>query len=234
MDFGKSFTFMFEDPNWVRKLGIGTLVTLAGMFLSPVLIGLAGIFMLMGYGLDVVRNVLDGKEHPLPEWEDWGGFLIRGLKIFGVYLLWSLPFIIVAIPLGIGAALTSDNGRGVLEALGILITICGSCLAILYGLFLTLITPAIYIRLAATDRFAAAFEIGRLWALTRDNLGNVIIALILGYIVAGIISAIIAFLGVFAILIGLLVSLPFAILWQYLVQGHLFGQIGAHSVTPAE
>jgi hypothetical protein len=234
MDFGKSFTFMFEDPNWVRKLGIGTLVTLAGMFLSPVLIGLAGIFMLMGYGLDVVRNVLDGKEHPLPEWEDWGGFLIRGLKIFGVYLLWCLPFIIVAIPLGIGAALTSDNGRGVLEALGILITICGSCLAILYGLFLTLVTPAIYIRLAATDRFAAAFEIGRLWALTRDNLGNVIIALILGYIVAGIISAIIAFLGVFAILIGLLVSLPFAILWQYLVQGHLFGQIGAHSVTPAE
>ncbi|MBM4457878.1 MAG: DUF4013 domain-containing protein [Chloroflexi bacterium] len=234
MDFGKSFTFMFEDPNWVRKLGIGTLVTLAGIFLSPVLIGLAGVFMLMGYGLDVVRNVLDGKEHPLPEWEDWGGFLIRGLKIFGVYLLWCLPFIIVAIPLGIGAALTSDNGRGVLEALGILITICGSCLAILYGLFLTLITPAIYIRLAATDRFAAAFEIGRLWALTRDNLDNVIIALILGYIVAGIISVIIAFLGVFAILIGLLVSLPFAILWQYLVQGHLFGQIGAHSVTPAE
>lgn len=234
MDFGKSFTFVFEDPNWVRKLGIGTLVTLAGIFLSPVLIGLAGVFMLMGYGLDVVRNVLDGKEHPLPEWEDWGGFLIRGLKIFGVYLLWCLPFIIVAIPLGIGAALTSDNGRGVLEALGILITICGSCLAILYGLFLTLITPAIYIRLAATDRFAAAFEIGRLWALTRDNLDNVIIALILGYIVAGIISVIIAFLGVFAILIGLLVSLPFAILWQYLVQGHLFGQIGAHSVTPAE
>ena len=24
MDFGKAFTFMFEDPDWLRKLGIGT------------------------------------------------------------------------------------------------------------------------------------------------------------------------------------------------------------------
>ncbi len=26
MDFGKAFTFMFEDPDWLRKLGIGTAV----------------------------------------------------------------------------------------------------------------------------------------------------------------------------------------------------------------
>ena len=31
MDIGKSFTFMFEDPDWLRKLGIGTIVTLAGI-----------------------------------------------------------------------------------------------------------------------------------------------------------------------------------------------------------
>ena len=39
MDFGKAFTFMFADPNWLRKLGIGTLVGLLGMVLMPILIG---------------------------------------------------------------------------------------------------------------------------------------------------------------------------------------------------
>jgi hypothetical protein len=33
------------------------------------------------------------------------------------------------------------------------------------------------------------------------------------------------------LVIGLIVSIPFAILWQYLVQAHLFGQIAKYSVS---
>ena len=32
MDFGKAFTYMFQDPNWLAKLGIGTLLVLLGIF----------------------------------------------------------------------------------------------------------------------------------------------------------------------------------------------------------
>ncbi|PKO21777.1 MAG: hypothetical protein CVU38_12955, partial [Chloroflexi bacterium HGW-Chloroflexi-1] len=76
MDIGKSFTYMFEDPDWLRKLGIGTLVGLIGIVFSPILIGFIPLLMLMGYTLDVVRNTMDGRQYPLPEWEDWGGFLV--------------------------------------------------------------------------------------------------------------------------------------------------------------
>ncbi len=31
MDFGKAFTYMFQDPNWLGKLGIGTLLMLVGI-----------------------------------------------------------------------------------------------------------------------------------------------------------------------------------------------------------
>lgn len=229
MDFGKAFTFMFEDPNWLRKLGIGTLVGLVGILLSPILIGVIPLIMLTGYTLDTLRNVTDGREHPLPDWEDWGGFLKRGFRLFAVFFIWSLPAMLVTIPLTIGSALADQNSGG-MGAVAVTLITCSSCLLILWGLFLTLLTPAIYVRVAQTDRFSAGFEFGKLWGFTRDNLSHVIIAILLTWL-AGLVASIVAGLGVIALIIGVLVTLPFAILWQYLVQAHLFGQIGANSVT---
>jgi hypothetical protein len=232
MDFGKALTFMFQDPRWVAKLGIGILVTLAGIVFSPVLIGFVAIFILTGYTVDVVRNVLDGKEYPLPEWQDWGGFLTRGLKLVGVIIILALPFIPIMIPFGIGSALTNSENQAV-NVIGVLFMIFGFGLALLYGLFLVLIQPAIYVRLARTDRFAAALDVGKLWSFTRDNIGNVIIALLLT-IVAGLIAAILAPLGLLVFIIGVLVTVLFASFWQMLVQVHLYGQVGALSRTPIE
>ncbi|MBM3135005.1 MAG: DUF4013 domain-containing protein [Chloroflexi bacterium] len=232
MDFGKALTFMFQDPNWVAKLGIGILVTLAGIVFSPVLIGFVAVFVLTGYTIDVVRNVLDGKEYPLPEWQDWGGFLTRGLKLFGVMIILALPFIPIMIPFGIGSALASSENQAV-NVIGVLFMVFGFGLALLYGLFLVLIQPAIYVRLARTDRFAAALDVGRLWGFTVANIGNVIIALLLT-IVTGLIAAIISPLGLLAFIIGVLVTILFASFWQMLVQAHLYGQVGALSKTAIE
>ncbi len=235
MDYGKAFTFMFDDPDWVRKLGIGVVVGLVATLLSPILIGLVPAIMVLGYSLDVLRNVNNGREHPLPEWEDWGGFLGRGFKLVVAFFVWSLPLILIMIPIMIGAALAdSQNGSGGAGvAFGTLFIVCSSCLMLLWGLFLVLISPAIYIRLAVTGRLGAAFEIGKLWALTRDNLGNIIIAILLT-LVAGIIASIAGSLGFVLLLIGALVTIPAATLWYYLVQAHLFGQIGRTTVTPIE
>lgn len=232
MDFGKALTFMFQDPNWVAKLGIGILVTLAGIVFSPVLIGFVAVFVLTGYTIDVVRNVLDGKEYPLPDWQDWSGFLTRGLKLFGVMIILALPFIPIMIPFGIGSALASSENQAV-NVIGVLFMVFGFGLALLYGLFLVLIQPAIYVRLARTDRFAAALDVGRLWGFTVANIGNVIIALLLT-IVTGLIAAIISPLGLLAFIIGVLVTILFASFWQMLVQAHLYGQVGALSKTAIE
>lgn len=235
MDFGKAFTFMFDDPDWVRKLGIGVVVGLAATLLSPILIGIVPAIIILGYCLDVLRNVYAGSAVPLPEWEDWGGFLARGFKLIVAFFVWLLPLFVISIPIFIGAALANEQGAGggAGAAFGMLFILCASCLLVLWGLFVLLISPAIYIRLAVTDRLGAAFEVGKLWALTRDNLGNVIVAILLT-IVAGIIASIAGSLGFILLLIGALVTIPAATLWQYLVQAHLFGQIGRTSVTPVE
>lgn len=234
MDFGKAFTFMFDDPDWGRKLGVGVVVGLAAMLLSPILIGLVPAIIILGYCLDVLRNVYTGSAFPLPEWEDWGGFLARGFKLLVAFFVWLLPLFVISIPVFIGAALASEQGSGGTgAAFGVLFIILASCLMLLWGLFVLLLSPAIYIRLAVTGRLGAAFEVGRLWDLTRDNLGNVIMAILLT-IVAGIIASIAGSLGFILLLIGVLVTIPAATLWQYLVQAHLYGQIGRTSVTPVE
>ena len=158
MDFGKAFTYMFEDPDWLKKLGIGTLIGLVGILFSPVLIGLIPILVLLGYTVDVVRNVMAGHERPLPEWEDWVGFLSRGFKVAAATFVWSLPAILLSIPLAIGGSLTDQGNGG--EAIGITIMVCGGCLLLLWALFVTLLTPAIYVRIAETNRFTSAFEFG--------------------------------------------------------------------------
>lgn len=229
MDFGKAFVFMFEDPDWLKKLGIGTLVGLAGILLAPVLIGIIPLIIVIGYSVVVVRNVMNGVERPLPEWDNWGEFLSLGFKVFAASFVWALPVILLLIPLAIGSAIIDQQSGA--EAIGVAIVVCASCLVLLWSLFVTLLTPAIYVRIAATDRFSSAFEFGQMLAFTRDNIGNVIIALLL-LIVIGVVASLVAGLGVLALFIGLLVTLPFAMVWQYLAQAHLFGQIGKYSVTP--
>jgi hypothetical protein len=232
MDYGKAFTFMFEDREWLRKLGIGTAVALVGILFAPFIIGLVPLIIVLGYTIEVIRNVMNGEERPLPEWSDWGGFLSRGFKVAAAAFIWALPAILLSIPLAVGSALTNQGQGG--EAIGITIVACASCLLLLWALFATLLSPAIYIRIAATDRFSSAFEFGKMWAFTRDNLGNIIIALLLVIIVVGLIASLIAFLGVLLICIGVFITLPFAMLWQYLVQAHLFGQIAKDSVAPID
>ena len=207
---------------------------LVGFVFAPVLIGVIPLIMLLGYSLDTLRNVMNGQRYPMPEWTDWGGFLVRGLKLIGAFLVWALPLIVVAIPLGIGATLIDSNqNSGAAQTIGVILTICGGCLTLIWGLFMALVSPAIYVRIAGTNRFGSAFELGKLWAFTRDNVGSVIVALLLVW-VASLIAAFIGMLGIVAIGIGLLVTIPFSQLWQYLVQAHLFGQIGAQSVTAIE
>jgi hypothetical protein len=230
MDFGKAFVFMFEDEEWLKKLGIGTALGLLMLVLIPTIVLWVFPFIaLLGYTVVALRNVMNGVERPLPEWEDWGEFLSLGFKVFAALFIWALPVFLLIIPLAIGSAFI-DQSSGA-EGIGIAIVLCGSCLVLLWSLFVTVLMPAIYVRIAATDRFSSAFEFGSMLAFTRDNLGNVIIALLL-LIVVGLIASAIAMLGVVALFVGLLITIPFATLWQYLVQAHLFGQIGRYSVTP--
>ena len=56
MDYGKSFSFVFEDKDWLRKIGMSSLAVLVGF----ILLVIPAILYILGYQIAVARNVLNG------------------------------------------------------------------------------------------------------------------------------------------------------------------------------
>lgn len=224
MNIGKSFTFVFEDPRWVTKVGIGTLLVIISGLLAPILIGILGYFILAGYGLEVLRNVRRGDLFPLPEWKDrWGEWLVLGVKAAIAVLVWSLPAIAISIPMAFSFALLDTNDASALVGL---LAACFSCLLFLWMLIVLLATPAIYIRIAETEDLTAAFRFGDILSFTRDHIGDVIIASIMYVIASLVISLVGGIVGVILCFVGLIVTVPAAQFITVMIQSHLYGQVG--------
>src|SRR5438132_12450645 len=95
-DFVKPLGFVFDDPRWIPKVLLGGVFALASIVFI-------GIFFIYGYLARLVRNVIDGVEPPLPEWDDLGEFFYEGLRLFAVGLVYALPIAIVALGLVVPA-----------------------------------------------------------------------------------------------------------------------------------
>jgi hypothetical protein len=106
MDFGRAFTFVKEDERWTTKIGIGAVV----MFFSFLFLGIPSI-LLIGYQLAVTRRVMEGKDLPLPEWEDWGKLFMDGLYLVVAIFVYTLPLTIL-LCLGFGVFLLPALGGG--------------------------------------------------------------------------------------------------------------------------
>jgi hypothetical protein len=207
MDIGKAFTFVFEDEDWITKVLVGALFVLASMVL-------VGIPFLIGYTIALVRNVLNGDEKPLPAWNDLGEMFKEGFIMVLIFIVWAAPVWILACLQWVLTLAFADN-YDASSALGV-ISICVSCLSGLWGLVVALFSPAIYIRFARTPEFKSGFEFAELWQFTKDNIGNVIIAVLLSWV-----ASIIASFGVILCVIGVFATS----FWALLVQAHLYAQV---------
>jgi hypothetical protein len=249
IDYGKAFSFFTEDDHWLEKLGIGVGVYLAS-FLAALLVALIPSFifylilpwtaasnlaswlavslstiLIAGYGLRLLRNVRDGNPRPLPEWNDWGNDLVRGFKLVVLGAIWALPGLIFSIPMGIGTAMTSASSDSA-SFFGSLLLLCGSCLALIYWLFVAVMTPGYTLAFLRDEQIQSGLRFDLIFAWTRRNLGPVVTVAIVSVLA----TIVIFFLGVIAgpilLCVGWIITLPLAVLLPMLIQYHLYGQLG--------
>jgi hypothetical protein len=225
MDIGKSFQYVFEDPNWIAKVAIGGAIFLVGALFSWLLLVplLAAAAILLGYYLAVTRNVAQGNPTPLPAWDNFGALFSDGLKALVGVIVWTIPVWILvcciwAAGIALGGATSSGSDAG--QAAGGAISIVTTCLSCLTAIISIVIAFGVY---APLTRYALNGELGTFWDFSgniefiRANASNYFIAFILGAIVAGFIGQ----LGAIACGIGYF----FTSFWGYLVAAHLFGQV---------
>jgi hypothetical protein len=214
VEFGKAFSYPFEDQEWLQKLGIAALV-----MLIPIL----GQFIVAGWGLEVTRRVIQRNPQPLPDWSDFVGHLVRGLQVAVIGLVYALPIILVsACQQGFVIALQNNNDNTAVTAMTAL-SVCLSCFSLFYGLFLGLVMPAALGKFAATGQMGAAFRFGEVFALVRAAPAAYLITLL-----GGIAAAIIAMLGLIVCIIGVLFTAAYATA----INGHLYGQAYNEAVAP--
>jgi len=216
MDFGKSFTFMFDDKDWVGKILIGALFALLS-------IALVGIPFLVGYTLEVVRRAAAGREDALPAWDDLGDKFVQGLVLLVIFFVFMLPATLLSGCLGaslstISENIRSDAGATIFGLGAALVGLLASAYAFVVGLFY----PAITMRYAMTRDFGATFNLAELWRVATANLGSYIIVLLVTW-VAGLIAG----FGVIACVIGVFVTY----FWGMLVSAHITGQYWHENLT---
>lgn len=205
MDLGKSFGFVFEDQDWVKKLLLGGVISIV-----PIL-GLAAV----GYMLRTLKNVAAGAPRPLPEWDDLGGDFVKGLVTVVAGFIYALPLLVLFVPVVVLGALAGQNSNS--DAGGLLVMAGVWCLAVPYGLILSAWLPAATARFALDGDLGAFFRFGEIWGLIRRNLGNYIIALLVYMVV----SQVAAMIGAIALGIGAV----FTGFWATLFYAHLLGQV---------
>ena len=204
MDFGKAFSFVFEDEDWIKKIVVGGLISLI-----PVI----GAFLVLGWGVEVIKRVIRDDAEILPDWSDFGGYLARGFLVFLVAFVYMLPVILLQVCSSL--PFLYESADETLITLFTIVTVCFGCLTTLYSIAVYLVLPAAIASYADTDDISSAFKLGEIFKMVRDNIGTYAMVF-LGGIVAGMVAS----LGTIACVIGVL----FTSVYSFAVNGHLWGQ----------
>jgi hypothetical protein len=204
MNVGKAFAYMFDDPQWLQKLIIGGLVGLI-----PII-----NFALVGYIVQIARNVSAGYDRPLPEWNNFSNFFMLGLKVFVISLVYSIPLILmlcVFVPIVmLGGASDSDE-------LALLVGFSGACLmlvVILFAILISFVSTAAMVRFTQTDDLGSAWRFAEVFGFMRQQFGPIFTLWLLS-----LVASVIAGLGG-SVVIGVVFTVPFA----YYMLGHVLGQ----------
>lgn len=168
MDFGRAFSYIFDDQEWVGKLALLTLISLFAYPLSLFLIGLAGVAILFGYQVKLVYNWRLGAPHPLPRWDDIGEMLTVGAPVLVAFLVYNLPNALLTC--GIVAFSGSIRGDSFAGATGVALVAC--CLFPLLLVYNVVIQPVLALGIARYSEsrdMNAFFQVSRHIEVIRNH-----------------------------------------------------------------
>lgn len=206
MDFGKAFSFVFEDPDWLKKIVLAGLISL---------IPIVGQLYLTGYGLEVARRVIRHDPRPLPD-VAFGESLGEGFKALVIGLVYSIPVYLFVLPIALVPTLAGGNGDySGAEPLITLVSVCCSGLLILYALALSIWLPAAFGNMLARGSLGAAFRLGEVFALIKAAPGAYLLVLV-GTLITGFIAP----LGTIACGVGVVLTYTYGVVFM----GNLYGQ----------
>lgn len=214
MNFGKSFSYIFEDKDWFMKLLLPAVC---------MLIPVVGWMVTLGWALKAARNVIEGKENPLPELA-FGEDILRGFFAFLIGFIYSLPVTVISSLSGMIESWSFNQNEYTILGTTLVTGVLG-LIAFLLGIATSLFGTAAIAHYVAEDDLGAAFRYKEVYKVLTANLGDWFIVALGTLLAVGIIGP----LGTIACVIGVFLTLTFGLA----VMGHLIGQAYAKSQPKA-
>jgi hypothetical protein len=223
VDIGKAYLFVKDEEGWIGKIAIGAIIMLFSFLIIP-------IFLLVGYQIAVARNVLNGEEHPMPAWDDWGQLFMDGIVVSIAQFIYALPVVLLSLCswlVFLVPAVGAGNDLEALLASGATIGfLAAMCVIILLSLALAFLVPALYVQYVRTGDFGSMFRFGEVFELARQNLADILLT-ILANIGAGLVLGVLITIASITICGGIILSFAGPV-WLMVATAHLYGQIAAN------
>ncbi len=246
LDFEKSLTYIAKDPQWVSKLLIGAFLLLGSMaiFAVPVLVMILSTSILStvstfvlcfvvsflvcmafaGYFCVTSNSRIHDPEAVLPDWNNFGKYILTGIKYFVGYFLYVLPAMILSFIFGavfFVAAVNADYSSGFGEFVGFgFLVLCGA--AALFTYILTVVFLPLMITNFNKELKTLSFvDFKNAWSLVSCNWGNYVV-LILLFIALSVLGQIICMLLCMTV-VGI-IFVPVVYFYIYLVLADLIAQ----------
>lgn len=205
-DLNYLLTFPVKDAEARKQFLIGALVYLAA-FVIPII----PMLLIIGYVMRLMRQVLAGEQPRMVAWDRWEEMLSDGARLFGVQLVFMLPFFLILCPLMsfsfvLPFLAESGNNSDWLVALMPLLMAGGFLILIPMMILLGVFLPAAQVHVVAKKEFAAAFRVREWWPIFRVNLGGFLLAIAISYAISFALSILMQF-AMFTII--LICVLPF-------------------------
>ena len=193
----------------MQKVLLGGLFTLASVFI-------VGAFFVYGYLARLVRNVIAGVAHPLPEWDDLGEYFGEGLRLFCVALVYVLPLIALGIAFIVPSIVADSVDNDVLRNISGAMAAAMWCLIFPLSLGITIWLPGALLFAVVERRFGAAFEFAQIAAFIKANVGSYLLAFVVGLVVRMIVP-----FGFILLCVGIF----FTSFWSLVVTSYAFAQV---------
>lgn len=202
MDLGRSFSYIFDDEDWISKV------------LLTAVIGMIPILNLALYGwvIELMRNMLDGYEHPMPAWTDFGEKFKHGLAYLVGGLVYNLPLMLVMIPVAVIASFMENTA---MEAVGVALMCVITVGIFVYALVANAGLFIGMIRYALNPELSVFLAIGQNMRIAMRNVATLVTLALFGLLV-GLIFSVFGWIPCLGWLAALALGTP--------VYSHLAGQ----------
>ena len=191
VDITRAFTYSFDDKEWTSKLAILAMFAFASIVTTPLLIGLVGWALLLGYYVDLVRNLRDGHPTPLPRWDRYSDKMTQGASMLTAGFVYAIPNLLVSCCIATTSSFLRDDSMGSFISLG---TIC--CLMPVLLVYNVVTWPMLALgvaRYAEERNIGVFFQFGDLFDTLRRNLNPtlqwILYSLVVNFVI-GIIAAV--------------------------------------------